>query len=424
MKIAIVGAGFTGLAAAWDLVNAGHEVTVYEANDFPGGLAAGFSDSQWNWSLEHHYHHIFTSDVDILGLVEEMGLADTVQFKRVRTATYWHGKIFQLDSAVSLLLCPVLSLITKVRMGATLAFLQLTANWKWLETMTAQTFLLKTMGAEAWHKIWQPLFEGKFGEYASVVNGAWFWARIHVRSAALGYFKGGFGRLAEQMTVRLQTKGVAFVFGTPVATIEKKDEQFFVKAGAKTARFDKVLVTLPAHLFARMTPSLPQQYTKQISQLEGLGAVTLVLELNQPFFSDNTYWLNINETEWPFLAVVEHTHFVDPKNYGGKHIVYVGHYCPPTDERFKVSAKQLTKKYAPYLQKLSPQFAQHLHRAWVFKALFAQPIVRVNHSKQVPNTSTPIDGLYWASMQHIYPFDRGTNYAVQLGRSVAQTIHK
>jgi uncharacterized protein with NAD-binding domain and iron-sulfur cluster len=39
MKIAIIGAGLGGMAAAYDLVQAGHEVDIFEAADYVGGLA-------------------------------------------------------------------------------------------------------------------------------------------------------------------------------------------------------------------------------------------------------------------------------------------------------------------------------------------------------------------------------------------------
>ena len=37
---------------------------------------------------------------------------------------------------------------------------------------------------------------------------------------------------------------------------------------------------------------------------------------------------------------------------------------------------------------------------------------------------TPIEGLYLANIQQVYPWDRGTNYAVNLGNKVAETILK
>ena len=49
MKIAIIGAGIGGMAAAYDLVRAGHTVTIYEAADYVGGLASGFKEPEWDW---------------------------------------------------------------------------------------------------------------------------------------------------------------------------------------------------------------------------------------------------------------------------------------------------------------------------------------------------------------------------------------
>ena len=50
MKIAVIGAGFGGLAAAYDLNKAGHDVTIYESADHAGGLASGFKEPDWDWS--------------------------------------------------------------------------------------------------------------------------------------------------------------------------------------------------------------------------------------------------------------------------------------------------------------------------------------------------------------------------------------
>src|SRR5690606_25034657 len=85
LKIGIVGAGVAGLAAAYDLLNHGHDVTLYEAADHTGGLAAGFQDENWEWPLEKFYHHLFTSDKSIIGLVEELGIGDRLFFPRPKT---------------------------------------------------------------------------------------------------------------------------------------------------------------------------------------------------------------------------------------------------------------------------------------------------------------------------------------------------
>ncbi len=60
-KIAIIGAGIGGMAAAYDLRRAGHPVTIFEAADQVGGLASGFKEPHWDWSVEKFYHHWFAS---------------------------------------------------------------------------------------------------------------------------------------------------------------------------------------------------------------------------------------------------------------------------------------------------------------------------------------------------------------------------
>lgn len=434
-SIAIVGAGFTGLAAAWKLQQSGYSVSVFEATDHPGGLASGFDQPHWQWSLEHHYHHIFTSDLAIQSFLQDLGLDDQLFFQRVRTKTRYHGRTFQLDSPVSLLTCPILSPLTKLRMGAALAYLQRTEYQPWMEQITARDYVLKHMGKEAWEKIWQPLFVGKFGTYADSINAAWFWARIHVRTPQLGYVHGGFGSLCNSIVHKLEREGVQFHFSSPVRKIDRHNKQFsLTHIPAETAilhgkipkpqilHFDKVLIAAPAPILHATVSDLPQSYVQSTKTLHSLGAITLVLELNQPFFSDNTYWLNVNEKDWPFLAVVEHTHFAPSDKYGNHHLLYVGKYLPPDSEQFSLSEEQLLKRYHPYLAKLSRSYHNHIVNSWVFRESFAQPITQLDHHSQVPSIRTPIDGLYWASMQHVYPWDRGTNYAVQIGFDAASTI--
>src|SRR5215468_6238971 len=98
MKIAIIGAGAAGLAAAYDLAKAGHTITVFEGSDQVGGLAAGFRDERWDWTLEKFYHHWFQTDHAVLNLIEELGLKDKVLFPRPKTSLWSRGKAYLFDN--------------------------------------------------------------------------------------------------------------------------------------------------------------------------------------------------------------------------------------------------------------------------------------------------------------------------------------
>ena len=96
-KIAILGAGIGGMAAAYDLVRSGHQVVIYEASDAVGGLASGFKEPHWEWSVEKYYHHWFQTDRHILELIEELGWSEKVLFPRPYTVLYYRDKFYPFD---------------------------------------------------------------------------------------------------------------------------------------------------------------------------------------------------------------------------------------------------------------------------------------------------------------------------------------
>lgn len=447
MKTVIVGAGFTGLSAAYDLAKAGHKVMVLEKKSKPGGLAGGFLAENWQWPLEYYYHHVFATDKDIKKLLTELDLVEKLFFKdaetysliesknqkvdKNKTESQTQLKLAKLDSALSLLSFPNLSLFSKLRTGATLAALKLWPFGRFLEKYTAKNFVCATMGEQSWELLWKPLFVGKFGKQADEINAAWFWARIFARSQKLGYFEKGFLGMAEQVVAQLEQIGVEFYFSTEVTNLDKVESSKKVwqvsALSAKESKIkiqaDQVLFTGNSKQFLNLTKSqLSKSYINKFKQLESLAATTLVLVLDKPFFKEDIYWLNINCADWPFLALVEHTNFIDNSYYDGSYLLYVGKYLPIDDSLFSFSKEKLLKHYQSYLEKLLPDFKEHLLDYYLFKEEQAQPVVKKNHSQILPVVDTPLPNLYWASMEHIYPYDRGINYAVKLGRDTAQKI--
>src|SRR3989344_1075742 len=420
MQIGIIGAGFTGLTAARTLQKQGHEVTIFEQESIPGGLAMGFQQPKWNWSLEKHYHHIFTSDSAIRTLSKEINVP--FKFMRANTSSLIGSEIIQLDSPFKLLQFHVLSLIDRVRMGAVLAYIKYIASWQRLEQYTAHNWLQKAVGRVPYGILWEPLLKAKFGSYYKDISLAWFWARIKARTTELGYPEGGFQNLAQKLADLCKADGACIHYDATVSNIEQKDSSIQITYGLKKELFDRVIVTVPNGLFARMTPSLPREYIKKLTSFKGIGAVNMVLELDTSFFPDDVYWLNICDESYPFLAVVEHTNFIPKKNYNGTHILYVGNYLTHDHRYFSMKKEDLLKEYHPFLEKLHPGYSKHVIKTHIFHAPFAQPIVTQNFSQKILPFETPIQGIYLANMQQVYPWDRGTNFAVELGNNVAEHI--
>jgi protoporphyrinogen oxidase len=427
VKIGIIGAGATGMAAAWDLTRAGHEVILYEAEDRVGGLAGGFRDESWGWTLEKFYHHWFTTDKDILKLTEEMGVRDKVIFPRPKTSYWIDGKLYRSEISPSALFLP-LPLLAKLRFGLAGAFIKLTPFWKPLEKMTAHKWLLRYMGAPGYDKFFRPLLIGKFGDEYQKVNMAWMWARVKARSLKLGTFIGGFQAFLDTTADAISKQGATICLNTPVQAISTKDDKPTLTINGETLVFDRILATTSPGLLLRLSPELKSTtYGEQISELRSIGAICVIISIKQQLLTDGTYWLNLPATSadkrasrFPYLALVEHTNWMDRAHYNGDRILYCGDYVPADHEYFKLSEDELAERFIATLSTFNPDFSRDwVKRYWVFRAPYAQPIPYVNHSEKIPPLETPLPGVFWASMSHVYPWDRGTNYAVGLGRRVA-----
>ena len=423
MKIAIIGAGFGGLAAAYDLRKAGHEVTIFESANYVGGLASGFKEPNWDWSVEKFYHHWFQSDASMMGLIQELGLQDKVIFPRPLTVMYFNGKFYPFDSILNALRFPGLGFgLNKIRFGFVGLFLRLTNNWRALEKVTADAWMMKWAGKQVYEQMWKPLLVGKFGPFYKDVNMAWMWARIKARTTRLGTFEGGFQQFADLFAEKLRAMGVEIRLGMPIKFIKQNQASGGLNVDVES--FDKVLVTTSPSLMAKMCPDLPENYLKGLLELKSMGAVVMVLSLKHQLSQQGYYWFSLpKEAGFPLLALVEHTNFVSKDHFGGDHIVYAGDYLELGHEYFSLSDEELLERFIPAFKRINPAFEKDwVKKVWVNKTNYAQPVPLVNHSKNIPAIQTPIEGLYFASMSQVYPWDRGTNFAVEIGRRAARMM--
>ena len=430
MKIAVVGAGIAGLSAAYDLLASGHSVVIYEANNYSGGLAAGFQDEIWQWPLERFYHHLFRQDKAIINLVEEIGMGDDLFWPRPVTSVIHDSKIVPFDSPIAWITFPGFNLVDVARFGLVSAYLRFTNPWKELEKQTANDWLGKWYGDRIYDTVWKPLLIGKFGPYYKEANMAWMWARLHVRSPRLGYFKGGFQTFVDSLASAVESRGGQIILESPVRAIEKMaDGTISLSLDSGKEVVDQCLVTTSPGLFGRMAPELPENYLGKLGELKSMGAVVLVLALQHQLMKE-TYWLNLpstspdkKQTDIPFLALVEHTNYIDPVHYGGDRIVYCGDYVVPDHEYFDMTDQELESLFVKPLSVINPDFkSSWIRKSWVFRTRYAQPVPEINHSRNIPDIRTPIKNLFFASMSQVYPWDRGTNYAVEIGRKAASMM--
>ncbi|HAF62903.1 MAG TPA: hypothetical protein DCK95_11345 [Anaerolineaceae bacterium] len=427
-KAAIIGAGIGGLTAALELNKKGYQVTVYEKGAQAGGLAGGFRHSDWDWSIEFFYHHWFRSDKAILNLIKELGFSHKVHFYHPKTVMFHEGNFFPLDSVTAVLKFPGFTFFEKMRFGAVTAYIRFVARWQPLEKITAHEWLLKYYGEKIYRINFEPMLKGKFGDYYQQVPMSWFWARFKARSSDLGTYDGGFQAFFDDFTKTLVERGVAIHFDTGVEKIEEHtggEVALFVRG--KKELYDKVLVTTSPSSFTMLAPQLPKNYVSTIHQGKSIGAVVLLLSIKHPLSREKYYWYNLPKSkEFPFLSLVEHTNFVSNDHFGGTHLLYCGDYLPQDHEYFQLSKQELIERFLPSLKKINQDFDRNwIIESWLFRQAYAQPIPFLEHSKNLLPVTTPLKNVFLITMSQVYPWDRGTNYAVDLvKKSLAKILQE
>ena len=425
--IAVIGAGFCGLAAAYELGVRGIRATVLERDGEIGGLAGSFNAG--GAQLEKFYHHWFTHDVHIMRLVEELGQSDRILSRPSRAGAYYAHQFFKLSTPLDLLRFSPLPFWSRLRLGLLALRARRVRDWRGLEDRTAAAWLRELGGERVYEVVWEPLLRGKFGDLAEEVAAVWFWNKLKLRGSSRGkggaeqlaYYRGGFAALADALADAIRAQGGAIRTGVAVRGLQVDAGRVtdIVTADA-TVACDGVIATPALPIVADlMAPHVPGEYVALMRRIRYLANICVVLELDRSL--SDIYWLNVNDPSFPFVAVIEHTNFEPASTYAGRHIVYLSKYLPATDAVYGMPDADVVAFTLEHLRRMFPDLAdERVLAAHVWRARYAQPVVECGYRRLIPDRQTPLSNLLLATMAQIYPQDRGTNYAIQQGREAAR----
>jgi protoporphyrinogen oxidase len=453
VRVAVLGAGVTGLVAGYRLTQRGHTVDVYERWPGLGGQAATLDVGDGHL-IERYYHHLFTSDRHIAELYEELGMPDELEWRPSSVGMFADGAAHPFTSPLDLLRFSPMSLPARLRMGLAVVWLQRRhPTAEPFHDVTARSWVERAMGPQAWEKVWGPLLHGKYGERADEIAMAWLWGKLttrrqikgaEARKELLGYPRRSFETLFRRLRDEIEGGGGRVLVDRPAARVARAggggfevvggagdsfrrghDPRSF-EADGEPERYDRVIATVPSDVFERvLDPALAadvgEEYLSRVRATEYQAALCLVLELDRRF--GRFYWLNVADRSLPFIGLIEHTNFIEPERYGGRRFLYVANYLAQDDRLLSLTPDELLEEYTPGLRRVNPGFSPGwVERSWLFREPAAQPVVPAGYVHRIPPLRSPVPGLVLANTTQIYPEDRGTNYSVRLGGEAVEAV--
>lgn len=429
MNIAIIGGGISGLSAGHFLSAKGHKVTVFERDDTLGGLASSFDFG--GAFIERYYHFICTGDSDLIELCDELGLGDSLHWRDSSMSFYYDGKLYPFGTPLNLLSFSPVSVLGRLRFGLHVMYSKSIKDWRRLESESAEEWLTRYIGKQAFDVIWKPLLKIKFGEYAGDVAASWMWHRIHrvatsrekfMQRERLGYLAGGTKIVLDELAGRIEQSGGEVKTSAGIGSISVKDGAARgVTCGGEEREFDAVVSTVAPPLVCRMLPDECDEYRNALARIKYIGVACMILRLSRSI--TDSFWVNINDPRIAFNGIVEYTNLNPRPDLQGDRIAYIPYYMKTTNERYSYSDQDLFDEYRSALALVSPGFSPSWIQDWrVFRDPYAQAICGINFSELVPEQKTPIDGLYMLDSTQLYPSDRTISGMIGLAKQLSDTI--
>lgn len=417
--VAVIGGGICGLTAAHRLARGGVRVTLVEGSAQLGGLGTFFRHGN-RW-VERFYHCVMPSDVALLHLLDELGLKDSLRWRKTTMGMLVDGERHRFNSALDLLRFTPLRFFDRLRFGVVSLLLRQLGRGRDLDTLRTEDWLRGLYGRRVWEDLFAPMFGSKFGPAFGDVPALYLWQRLgrERNVATRGYPDGGYKTIIDALRESIESAGGTIRLSSPVHRLCHTAEGCRLTfADGESLDVDRVVSTVPLPLLRRLADDdlatrLPG------TALAYQGVVTAAFFLRRPLTGH--YWTPVLRSGTDFDGVVEMSALAG--SYEDAHLVYVMHYTDRESNLYREPDDAIAARWTAQLLRVHPGLRlADIEDVRVFKAPFVEPVYPRGYLAQRPPVVVDGTNVLLATTAHVYPDVTSWNSSVALANEVTDLI--
>lgn len=311
-RVAVIGAGWAGIAAVKSLLEQGvqaNQICLIERAPHVGGRAFSFADRQTGLELDNGQHVLLGCCEASIALLADFGLEHGVRFQPLLDLPIFHegrwSRIASRRLAGALHMLPSLMAyqhlkpVDRLRLF-TVATKLLNPNAKALDTISFGEWL-RSLGQtdEAILQFWDLLGTGVLNAHADDVSAGLAAQSFHIGvvngydNARFGLFEVPLGKLAEEAVAELRRKGVEVRLSTFVSSINNEGNQVsgLRLRDGEVLPIHHVISAVPHDALLRMLPDAWRSHPsmQQFADFRWSPILNLFFHFNQPVMDDDVF---------------------------------------------------------------------------------------------------------------------------------------
>jgi protoporphyrinogen oxidase len=423
-RCVVAGGGITGLLAAYELSRQGVPVLLVERESQLGGLLRVTTLRNARVPIEALYHAVFEDDTHTLGLIDEVGLGDRLEWGEGVSGFHSGGRVHHLSTARDLLRYPPLTPLERFRVGVLTWHMRRVRNVSRYDAVPARDWVSARAGSGAYRKFFEPLLRGKFADETDRVAASWLVSRISLRNRRgrrgerLGYLRGSFKTLIDALERAILASGGTILLESRLegAVVDGARIRSVTVNGASHDA-TAMISTIPPRELAGSIP-LPASFLEKFD-LPYQGSVCVLLALDRPL--TGAWWTNIMGSRVCFNAIVEHTELRPRDDYGAD-ICYLASYPATGSRYFDMPHDAVFSEYFAGLKALFPELREQNvldYRVAVDRHSAVIPRVDVVERMRCLDVTTPIENLFVGGIVNCCP-ERSINSCIARARECVE----